>query len=179
MWSVPDVYIGTTTYSDDAAGVWWQTLAGQEANTSGACSTFYDHIASDFGWTKEQGQEFELGIDMRTLVLATAVNDGFISLDPDEVSQSMLPLSKKFYEGPDLEDDLFVDDALGSGTFDDIPYWDDDFWDPMYDDASGDGMGWYPMYDDDAGDGMGGWYSSYWGQYVFAACACLREPSLV
>ena len=26
---------------------------------------------------------------------------------------------------------------------------------------------------------IGGWYSSYWGQYVFAARACLREPSLV
>ena len=124
MWSVPEVVIGTTSYSDDAAEAWWQTQINVEVNTSGACPTFYDHLA-DFGWTSEQGKEFELGIDMRTLVLATAVNDGFISLDPDKVSLSMLPLDKKFYSGPDLEDDLFA--GSGAGTFVDIPYFDDDF----------------------------------------------------
>ena len=61
---------------------------------------------------------------MRTLVLATAVNDGFISLDPDKVSLSMLPLDKKFYSGPDLTDDLFA--GSGAGTFDDV-WLDDDF----------------------------------------------------
>ena len=124
MWSVPEVVIGTTSYSDDAAEAWWQTQINVEVNTSGACPTFYDHLA-DFGWTSEQGKEFELGIDMRTLVLATAVNDGFISLDPDKVSLSMLPLDKKFYSGPDLTDDLFA--GSGAGTFADVPFFDDDF----------------------------------------------------
>merc|ERR1719440_2304559 len=53
MWSVPEVVIGTTSYSDDAAEAWWQTQINVEVNTSGACPTFYDHLA-DFGWTSEQ-----------------------------------------------------------------------------------------------------------------------------
>ena len=158
MWSVPDVKIGTTAYSDDPAGAWWQSEIDVGTNTSGACSNFFTHL-SDFGWTTEQGKEFQLPIDMRTLVLATAVNDGFVSLDPEVVSQSMLPLSKKFYSGPDLEDDLITFEDDGGASFDDIPMFDDDFF--MIDDAYGGGYIFGPMDDMSYGGGyydFGGYY---------------------
>ena len=126
MWSVPDVYTGSTQYSDDEAGAWWQEQVSVATNASGACKTFYGHL-TDFGWTTEQGMDFQLKIDMRTLVLATAVNDGVISLDPETVTQSMLPLSKKFYEGPVLEDDLFAGEADASPEDLDMTMFDDDF----------------------------------------------------
>ena len=173
MWSVPDVKIGSTQYSDDAAGAWWQSTVNNasEFAGSGACETFFGHLP-DFGWTPEQGKDFQLKIDMRTLVLATAVNDGVISLDPETVTQSMLPLSKKFYSGPDLEDDLFAGEADASTDDLNMAMFDDDFF-FFGDDASYGGGGFIFGNDYGAGYGAGGYYSPFgyydYGGYYWGA----------
>ena len=114
MWNVPDVHNGETTFDDD----WWEKEANL-SDSSGACKKFEKNL-KHFGWTSEQGQKFELPIDMRTLVLAVAVNEGTISMDPDTVTNAMLPLNKKFFTGPVLEDDLL--DGEAEVSFDDIEF---------------------------------------------------------